>query len=144
LVYSLKCSLVHLSDHWRVIAQEQALTDATFNVLNNRTVTARTVDIVQDFQHLYNNQTGRRRSSFEIYIVTYPVDRDECRLGEELFDRMRERYFDTGLGFNIQTSGLSNVAPINGLQKRYVSVPLILREVFTTDSRLFLVYLNIC
>jgi hypothetical protein len=70
--------------------------------------------------------------------------RDECRLGEELFDRMRERYFDTGLGFNIQTSGLSNIAPINGLQKRYVSVPLILCGFSTTDSRLFLVYLNIC
>jgi hypothetical protein len=50
-------------------------------VLNARSIiTAKSVDIVQDVQHLYNDQTGRRRSSFEIYIVAYPVHRDECRL----------------------------------------------------------------
>jgi hypothetical protein len=99
-----------------------------------------------DVQHLYNDQTGRRRSSFEVYIVAYPVDRDECKLGEELFDRMCKSHFYNGLGFNIQTGGLSNVAPINGLQKRYVSViPLTLCGLsLPADPRLFSVYLTIC
>jgi hypothetical protein len=59
---------------------------------------------------------------------------------------MCKSYFYNGLGFNIQTGGLSNVAPINGLQKRYVSViPLSLCGLsLPTDPRLFSVYLNIC
>jgi hypothetical protein len=57
---------------------------------------------------------------------------------------MCKSYCYNGLGFNILTGGLSNVAPINGLQKRYVSIPLSPCGFFTTDPRLFLVYLNIC
>jgi hypothetical protein len=64
---------------------------------------------------------------------------------QEFLCRMCKSYFYTGLGFNIQTGGLSNVAPINGLQKRYVSVPLSLCGLsLPTDPRLFSLYLSIC
>jgi hypothetical protein len=58
------------------------------------------------------HNAGRALFEFSTYIVAYPITRDECKLGEELFCRMCKSYYQGGLGFNIQHAGLS-VAGIN-------------------------------
>jgi hypothetical protein len=48
---------------------------------------------------------------FETYVVAFPINRDECKLGKELLCKICKTYCYNGLGFNIQHGGISNVAP---------------------------------
>jgi hypothetical protein len=45
--------------------------------------------------------------AFKSYSVAYPVNWEECMLGEEFFARICKTYFYTGLGFNVHQAGLS-------------------------------------
>jgi hypothetical protein len=48
---------------------------------------------------------------FETFVVAFPINRDECHLGEELLCRLCKSYYYNGTGFNIQAGGMSEVAP---------------------------------
>jgi hypothetical protein len=51
--------------------------------------------------------------------VTYPVDWEECVLGEEVFARICKTYFYTGLGFNVHQADLSiDVTVLDNLRYR--------------------------
>jgi hypothetical protein len=60
-------------------------------------------------RRLFQRPDGGPVFRFELYVVAFPVSRDECKLGEELLSRMCKSYFYTGLGFNIQAAGVSSV-----------------------------------
>jgi hypothetical protein len=60
---------------------------------------------------LFHNADKTSVFTFETFVVAFPVNRDECRLGEELLCRLCRSYCYNGLGFNIQQGGMSNVAP---------------------------------
>jgi uncharacterized protein YeeX (DUF496 family) len=58
---------------------------------------------------LFQRPEGGPVFKFELYVMTFPINRDECKLGEELLARMCHSYHYTGLGFNIQPAGVSSV-----------------------------------
>jgi hypothetical protein len=60
-------------------------------------------------KRLFQRPDGGPVFKFELYVVAFPVNRDECKLGEELLARMCKSYHYTGLGFNIQAAGVSSV-----------------------------------
>jgi hypothetical protein len=75
---------------------------------------------------------------FSTYAIAYPIDRDECKLGEELLCRMCDSYYYSGLGFNIQPGGLSNVAPhLEGFSEGYVQKQWRNRENLRQESPVF-------
>jgi hypothetical protein len=55
----------------------------------------------------FHDSDGSAMFAFESFVVAYPINRVECRLGEELFARMCKSYYYNGLGFNIAEAGLS-------------------------------------
>jgi hypothetical protein len=60
-------------------------------------------------KRLFQRPEGGPVFHFELYVVAFPVNRDECRLGEELLCRMCSSYHYNGLGFNIQAAGMSSI-----------------------------------
>jgi hypothetical protein len=60
---------------------------------------------------LFKRSDGTPVFRFETFVVAFPINREECRLGEELLCRLCKSYCYNGLGFNIQHGGMSNVAP---------------------------------
>jgi hypothetical protein len=60
-------------------------------------------------KRLFTRPEGGPVFKFEMFVVAFPINRDECKLGEELFARMCKSYHYSGLGFNIQPAGVTSV-----------------------------------
>jgi hypothetical protein len=70
--------------------------------------------------------------------VAYPVDWEECVLGEEIFARICKIYFYTGLGFNVHQVGVSiDVTVLDDLRHREALEAWETREGLRTDTPVF-------
>jgi hypothetical protein len=61
-------------------------------------------------RHHFKRPDGIPMFEFETFAVAFPINRDECQLGEELLCRLCKSYYYNGLGFNIQHGGIGEVA----------------------------------
>jgi hypothetical protein len=61
-------------------------------------------------RRLFKRPDGIPTFGFETFVVAFPINRDECHLGEELLCRLCKSYYYNGLGFNIQAGGIGEVA----------------------------------
>jgi hypothetical protein len=87
---------------------------------------------------LFKEQNNTPTFWFETYVVAFPINQDECKVGEELFCRLCKSYCYNGLGFNIQPGGLSNVAPkLDGMTETYARNEWFQRLLLRNQSPVF-------
>jgi hypothetical protein len=87
---------------------------------------------------LFQRPEGGPVFMFETFVVAFPVNSNECHLGEELLCRLCRSYCYNGLGFNIQQGGLSNVeSKLEDFPERLARTMWDERVVFRNESPVF-------
>jgi hypothetical protein len=73
--------------------------------------------------------------NFHTYIVAYPIDDTEVKLGEEILSRACKIYHHTGLGSNIRPAGTSDsLTSLDSLRHGDVIEMWLSREMFRDES----------